>query len=354
MEGFNVNIAVLFGGKSSEHEVSCSSVCNVLNLLQSEKYNVYRIGITKEGAWYLTNATNEEIKSGAWESRADNEPAWILPDPTVKGLRTAGGEVISIDVACPILHGKNGEDGTVAALFQLAGIPQISTTMTSGANSMDKGLTKLICDKAGVPQADWVMLYDRELADMEGAISKVEKAIPYPVFVKPASAGSSVGITKCHDRTELEQGLRLAAEHDFKILVEETIVGQEIEVAVLGNEELFASIPGEIAATAEFYSYDAKYNDSTSALFIPARLESAVLERVRTEALKVFRAMECVGYARVDFFVKKDGGIIFNELNTIPGFTDISMYPKLMAASGVDGITLMDRLIALALERKDR
>ncbi len=349
-----MNIAVLFGGKSSEHEVSRSSVCNVLNLLQGEQYNVYKIGITKAGAWFLTNATNEEIKNGSWEDRVDNEPAWILPDPTVKGLRTAGGRVLPIDVACPILHGKNGEDGTVAALFQLAEIPQISTTMTSGANSMDKGLTKLICEKAGINQAKWVMLYARELSEMDRAVERVEKALPYPVFVKPASAGSSVGITKCHDRAELEKGLTLAAEHDFKILVEETIIGQEIEVAVLGNEELFASIPGEIAATAEFYSYDAKYNDETSALFIPARLEPAVLEQVREQALKVFRAMECVGFSRVDFFVKKNGEIVFNELNTIPGFTDISMYPKLMAASGVDGVTLMERLIALALERKDR
>lgn len=349
-----MNIAVLFGGKSSEHEVSCSSVCNVLNLLQDEKYKIYKIGITKDGAWLLTQASNEEIKSGAWEKRADNEPAWILPDPTVKGLRTADGKVIGIDVACPILHGKNGEDGTIAALFQLAGIPQISTTMTSGANSMDKGLTKLICEKAGVPQADWVMLYRRELADLENAVQKVERKLPYPVFVKPASAGSSVGITKCHTRMELEEGLLLAAEHDFKIIVEETVVGQEIEVAVLGNEALFASVPGEIAATAEFYSYDAKYNDASSALYIPARLEPQVLERVKEESLTVFRAMECVGFARVDFFVKKNGEIIFNELNTIPGFTDISMYPKLMAASGIDGVSLLRKLLTLAIERKDQ
>ncbi len=349
-----MNIVVLFGGKSSEHEVSCSSVCNVLNLLRDEKYTIYKIGITRSGAWFLTQASNEEIKNGTWEQRADNEPAWILPDPTVKGLRTASGKVIGIDVACPILHGKNGEDGTVAALFQLAGIPQISTTMTSGANSMDKGLTKLICDKAGVPQAAWVMLYRRELANLDEAAQKVEKNLPYPVFVKPASAGSSVGITKCHNRAELEKGLLLAAEHDFKIIVEETIIGQEIEVAVLGNDALFASVPGEIAATAEFYSYDAKYNDDSSALFIPARLEPQVLECVKEEALKVFRAMECVGYARVDFFVKKNGEIVFNELNTIPGFTDISMYPKLMAASGVDGVSLMEKLLALAIERKEQ
>ena len=345
-----MNVVVLFGGKSSEHEVSCSSACNVLNLLSDEKYDVYKLGITKEGAWFLTEASLEEIKNGSWATRADNEPAWILPDPSVAGIRTASGKEIAIDIAFPILHGKNGEDGTLAALLQLAGIPQISTSMTSAANSMDKALTKLICEKAGIRQADWTFIYSRELADMDAAVAKIEKALDYPIFVKPASAGSSVGISKCNDRAALIEGLRLAAEHDFKIVLEQTIVGQEVEVAVLGNNELIASIPGEICPAAEFYSYDAKYNDADSLLFIPARLDQAVLETVRNAALDVFRAMECNGYARVDFFVQKDGGVIFNELNTIPGFTDISMYPKLMEASGIAGEQLIERLIDLAME----
>lgn len=348
-----MNIVVLFGGKSSEHEVSCSSVCNVLNLLRDEKYNVYKIGITKGGAWLLTDATEEEIKSGAWEQRTDNEPAWILPDPSVKGIRTASGKVLPVDVAAPILHGKNGEDGAVAALFQLAGIPQITTSMTSAANSMDKALTKLICDKAGICQADWMQVYSRELWEMDRVIEQIEKTLEYPIFVKPASAGSSVGISKCGDRAQLAEGLKLAAEHDFKIVLEETIIGQEVEVAVLGNESPIASIPGEVCPAAEFYSYDAKYNDEDSRLFIPARLDEGTLEQVRAEAVKVFAAMECSGYARVDFFVKKDGTVVFNELNTIPGFTNISMYPKLMEASGIGGEALMERLIALAMERAE-
>lgn len=345
-----MNIAVLFGGKSSEHEVSRSSVCNVLRLLQDEKYNLTVIGITKEGAWLKTEASLEEIKSGAWEQHPSNEPAWILPDPSVKGIRTASGKVISIDVAAPILHGKNGEDGSIAALFQLAGIPQITTSMTSAANSMDKALTKLICEKAGIPQADWCFFYSRELSDMDSVVERAEKALEYPIFVKPASAGSSVGISKCHNREELIKGLRLAAEHDFKIVLEETIVGHEVEVAVLGNEELFASMVGEIAPAAEFYDYDAKYNDAASLLFIPARLEPEVAEQVRGIAKKVFAAMECNGYARVDFFVTAEGKPIFNELNTIPGFTDISMYPKLMEKSGIEGKALMARLIELAVD----
>ena len=345
-----MNIAVLFGGKSSEHEVSRSSVCNVLNLLQDDKYNLTVIGITKEGAWLKTEASLEEIKSGAWERHPSNEPAWILPDASIKGVRTASGKVIPIDVAAPILHGKNGEDGAIAALFQLAGIPQITTSMTSAANSMDKALTKLICEKAGIPQADWCFFYRHELADMEAVIARAEKALSYPIFVKPASAGSSVGISKCHDRAELTEGLKLAAEHDFKIVLEETIVGHEVEVAVLGNEELFASVVGEIAPAAEFYDYDAKYNDAASLLFIPARLEPEIAEQVRGIAKRVFSAMECNGYARVDFFVTEDGKPIFNELNTIPGFTDISMYPKLMEKSGIEGKELMARLIQLALD----
>ena len=345
-----MNVVVLFGGKSSEHEVSCSSACNVLNLLSNEKYRVYKLGITKEGAWFLTQASLEEIKSGAWATRADNEPAWILPDPSVGGIRTASGKELAIDIAFPILHGKNGEDGTIAALLQLAGIPQITTSMTSAANSMDKALTKLICEKAGISQADWTFVYSRELADMDLAIAKIEKALDYPIFVKPASAGSSVGISKCNDRAALIEGLRLAAKHDFKIVLEQTIVGQEVEVAVLGNKDLLASIPGEICPAVEFYTYDAKYNDADSLLFIPARLDEAAQEKVRKAALDVFRAMECNGFARVDFFVQKDGKVIFNELNTIPGFTDISMYPKLMEASGVAGEQLVERLIDLAME----
>lgn len=345
-----MNVVVLFGGKSSEHEVSCCSACNVLNLLSNEKYTVYKIGITKEGAWLLTEASLEEIKSGAWVNRADNEPAWVLPDPSVGGVRTASGKEIAVDIAFPILHGKNGEDGTVAALFQLAGIPQVTTSMTSAANSMDKALTKLICEKAGISQADWTFVYSRELSDMEAVVAKIEKALDYPIFVKPASAGSSVGISKCKDRAALIEGLRLAAEHDFKIVLEETIVGQEVEVAVLGNNDLIASIPGEICPAVEFYTYDAKYNDADSLLFIPARLDEAVQEKVRKAALDVFRAMECNGYARVDFFVQKDGKVIFNELNTIPGFTDISMYPKMMEASGIAGEQLIERLIDLAME----
>ena len=347
-----MNIAVLFGGRSSEHEVSCSSVCNVLNLL-NKNYNVYKIGITKEGRWLLTEAPLAEIKSGAWEQHPSNEPAWILPDPSVKGLRTASGKEVKIDIALPIIHGKNGEDGAMAALFQLAGIPQITTSMTSGANSMDKGLTKLICEKAGIRPADWVQLYRRDLKEMDACVAKVETALSYPVFVKPASAGSSVGISKCRTRAELEAGLRLAAEHDFKIIIEQNIVGHEVECAVLGNDELIASVVGEICPAADFYSYDAKYNDAESLLFIPAKIDEQVQEKVRKAAVEVFRAMECSGYARVDFFAQEDGTVIFNELNTIPGFTDISMYPKLMEASGIPGEELMERLISLAMERFD-
>ncbi len=346
-----MNIAVLFGGKSSEHEVSCSSVCNVLRLLKNEENKVFKIGITKAGAWLLTAATEEEIQNGSWETRADNVPAWILPDPSIKGIRCEDGRAIPIDVAFPVLHGKNGEDGTVAALFQLAEIPQVTTSMTSAANSMDKALTKIICAQAGIPQARWILIYRRDLAKLDQVVRSIEQAIAYPVFVKPASAGSSVGISKCATREELVRGLRLAAEHDFKIIAEETVMGQEVEVSVLGNACPLASVPGEIAPAAEFYDYDAKYHDEQSKLYIPARVSDETVGRLRDMAVRVFQAMECSGFARVDFFVRPEGDLVFNELNTIPGFTDISMYPKLMEASGIDGRELMASLVALALER---
>ncbi|MBQ7936118.1 MAG: D-alanine--D-alanine ligase, partial [Clostridia bacterium] len=271
--------------------------------------------------------------------------------PSIKGIYTAGGKILPVDVAYPVLHGKNGEDGSVAALFQLAGIPQVTTTMTSAANSMDKALTKLICEKAGIPQAAWTFIYSRELRDPEAVMDKIEAELPYPIFVKPASAGSSVGISKCHNREELLKGLHLVAEHDFKIVLEETVVGKEVEIAVLGNEDPIASVVGEIAPAAEFYDYDAKYNDENSLLFIPARISEEESELLRNTAKKVFTAMECVGFARVDFFLKENGQPVFNELNTIPGFTDISMYPKLMEATGIPGEELLDRMIQLAIER---
>ena len=344
-----LNVAVLFGGVSSEYEVSCLSAANVISILDSSKYNVYTIGITKDGKWFLTDANLDSIRNNTWQN-CNCTPAFISPDRSVHGICVPGGENIYIDVAFPVMHGKNGEDGAIAALFKLAGIPQTTTTMTSAANSMDKVLTKLICDRAGITQADWEFFYSADLVkDTTYAIEKIESRFDYPVFVKPASAGSSVGVSKCSDRESLKAGLLLAAEHDFKVLVEETIVGVEVEAAVLGNSELICKTCGQIAPSEEFYSYDSKYNDENSKTFIPALVSENAQKTVIENAKKVYSAMECQGMSRVDFFVTADERVIFNELNTIPGFTDISMYPKLMAHSGIAGFDLIDELIRLAL-----
>ena len=342
-----MNVAVIFGGQSSEHEISCKSAANVLAILDSEKYNVYKIGITREGAWYLTDAPADKIKCGEWVDCA--LPAVISPDATTHGI-LAGDKKIYIDVAFPILHGKNGEDGAIAALLKIAGIPQVTTTMTSGANGMDKVLTHIICENAGVPMAKYQFCYNHEVkSDVNAVADKMEKAFVYPVFVKPSSAGSSVGVNKATDRASLILALTLAAEHDFKILVEENIVGVEVESAVIGNFDPWCPVCGQIAAADEFYTFDAKYNNAESKVMIPALVSDECQARVRELAVKVYRALECQGMSRVDFFVTADERIIFNEINTIPGFTDISMYPKMMAYGGLEGKKLADKLIEYAL-----
>ena len=342
-----LNVAVIFGGASSEHEVSCKSAVNVLSILDSDKYNVYKLGITKEGAWYITDASADEIKNGEWVKNAT--PAVISPDATTHGI-LAGDKKIYIDVAFPILHGKNGEDGAIAALLKIAGIPQVTTTMTSGANGMDKVLTHIICENAGVPMAKYQFCYCHDIKnDVNAVADKMEEYFDYPVFVKPSSAGSSVGVNKATDRASLVNALTLAAEHDFKILVEENIVGVEVEAAVIGNFDPWCPVCGQIAAADEFYTYDAKYNNAESKVMIPALVSQDCQARVRELAVSVYKALECQGMSRVDFFVTENEDIIFNEINTIPGFTDISMYPKMMAYGGLDGKKLADKLIEYAL-----
>ena len=342
-----LNVAVIFGGASSEHEVSCKSAVNVLSILDSDKYNVYKLGITKEGAWYITDASADEIKNGEWVKKAT--PAVISPDATTHGI-LAGDKKIYIDVAFPILHGKNGEDGAIAALLKIAGIPQVTTTMTSGANGMDKVLTHIICENAGVPMAKYQFCYCHDIKnDVNAVADKMEEYFDYPVFVKPSSAGSSVGVNKATDRVSLVNALTLAAEHDFKILVEENIVGVEVEAAVIGNFDPWCPVCGQIAAADEFYTYDAKYNNAESKVMIPALVSQDCQARVRALAVSVYKALECQGMSRVDFFVTENEDIIFNEINTIPGFTDISMYPKMMAYGGLEGKKLADKLIEYAL-----
>ena len=256
-----------------------------------------------------------------------------------------------IDVAFPVLHGANGEDGAIQGLLQIAGIPYVGPHIAASAACMDKCMTKLVADQAGVRQAAWILVtraaYDH---NVDSVVETVETKFTYPVFVKPAGTGSSVGVSKARDREGLIQALEAALIYDKKVLVEEFIDGQEVECAVLGNETPMASVCGEIVSGADFYDYEAKYVSDCSQLYIPARIDDAVAEQVRETAVKIYEALGCCGLSRVDFFVKKDGEVVFNEINTIPGFTSISMYPKLFEASGIPYPELIDKLLELAME----
>lgn len=350
-------IAVIFGGKSSEHEVSRVSASYVISVIPREEYEVVTIGITKEGRWLLYSGNNlSAIADGSWEKDPDNVLAFIAPAPSVSGIvviRPQGTEIIPLDVIFPVLHGKNGEDGTIQGLFEMSGIPYVGCTVLASAACMDKAVTNILLEKFGIPQADYTWFYSYEYRqNPETVVGWIEKALPqYPVFVKPANAGSSVGVSKAHDRQELLKAIEIAVREDSKIVVEECIVGYEVECAVLGNHEPFASVPGQIAPAAEFYDYDAKYNNAASELFIPAKISPELADKVRQLAVKAYRLIGCSGLSRVDFFVTEDGKVLLNEINTLPGFTSISMYPKLMAACGIDGPELMRKLINSAFER---
>ncbi len=350
-----LNVCVLFGGISPEHEVSLRSAESVLSNMNTDKYNIYPVGITKSGDWILFGGKDYAmLPDGTWESHPDNRKATISP------IRGQGLLVFEndcavremVDVVFPVLHGENGEDGAMQGLLQLAGIPYVGSHVAESAVAMDKTLTKLVMDDAKIPQAKWLLARSSELAErMDAIVETVEGKFNYPVFVKPAGTGSSVGVSKAADRASLTAALLCAGQYDEKILVEEFIHGREVEVAVMGNETPVASVCGEIDSGAEFYDYEAKYVTDTSVAYIPARISERVAEQVRELAVKAYKAVGCQGLSRVDFFVTyEDERIVFNEINTLPGFTSISMYPKLFSASGVPYEQLIDQLVRLALE----
>ncbi len=349
------NVCVLFGGVSPEHAVSLRSAESVLNNLDAEKYNILPVGITREGDWlYYDSDDYSRLPDGSWQSSASIRKAALSP-VRGQGLLLFGdavSESVQIDVVFPVLHGENGEDGSVQGLLQLAQIPFVGPNVASSAVAMDKTLTKLVMDNAGIPQARWQLVRTSELSvAVDKILDQVEESFTYPVFVKPASTGSSVGVSKAVDRASLCKALHEAGLYGEKILVEEFICGAEIEVAVMGNENPVASVCGEIDSGAEFYDYDAKYVTDTSVAYIPARLNEEIAEQVRELAVKAYGAAGCCGLSRVDFFVTfADQRIVFNEINTLPGFTSISMFPKLFAASGIPYGQLIDELLRLALE----
>lgn len=348
-------VAVIFGGQSTEHEVSRFSAEAVIKNIDKSKFDVAMIGITREGKWLNYDGPVEKIGTGEWQAIAEKG----YKDG--KALLTAGTAIAqaeqdkkSIDVVFPVLHGCNGEDGTIQGLLELAGIPYVGCGVLGSALGMDKAYAKIIFEKAGLPQGKYIVFNRKQIyGDIDTCMDKVEELLTYPCFVKPSNAGSSVGVSKAHDRNELKAALELAARYDRRILAEEFIDGRECECAVLGNDDPSASTVGEVRPCNEFYDYEAKYmSGDSSEVIIPANLPAETINKIREYAVRAFKALDCSGLARADFFVQKDTGRIYiNELNTMPGFTQISMYSKLWAASGLPYSELIDRLIELALER---
>lgn len=349
-------VAVIFGGVSSEHEVSLESAKSVIDNIPKDKYEIITLGITRDGRWILYSGSTDALPNSSWENDKKNRPAFISPDTSVHGIVVMNDDdlqKIRIDVAFPVLHGANGEDGTIQGLLTLAQIPFVGCGCASSAVCMDKMFEKSILDAAGIKQAKWdyTELVDYK-SNPDNVIEHVEKKLGYPIFVKPANAGSSVGITKAHNRTELIKAIGIAGNHDNKIVFEESVDGQEVECAVLGNDNPIVSCCGEILPCNEFYDYDAKYLAGKTELRIPALLPEETEKEIRETAKRAFKLLGCKVLTRMDFFVrKKDGAVLLNEPNTIPGFTAISMYPKLFAAGGIAYPELLDRILSYAIEK---
>jgi len=347
--------AVVFGGASSEHSVSCVSAAWVVDNIDPTRYDVVKIGITQKGVWFLYNGSTQNMRNNTWTEDAENlVPCVISPCTVQHGIfvfnKAAGTfSTIRVDAVFPVLHGKNGEDGTIQGLFTVAGIPFVGADTYSSAVCMNKHAAKTIVKESGtVKLADWVVV-KKNNCDIAAATAWANRK-GYPLFVKPACAGSSVGVFKVRTETELAAAINLALKHDSTVLIEEAITGKEIEVAVLSNgKDTIVSRCGEIDPGADFYDYTAKYESTTSSHYIPARIQNEVAENVRAAAEKIFKLLDCNGLARVDFFVCEDGSIIFNEINTLPGMTGISLYPLLMADIGIDGRALMDKLFESAV-----
>jgi D-alanine-D-alanine ligase len=376
-----LRVGVIFGGRSGEHEVSLMSARSVLAALDPEKYQVTQIGIAPDGSWWTGENVHQVMSETQLAARAIDVPAGLipaafLPDPSFPGLHTlsSSSEIVRdlppnsqvmtllthLDVVIPVLHGTFGEDGTLQGVLEMAGTAYVGAGVLGSALGMDKGIFKDVMRANHIPIVETVVVLRSEIEQqMEKVIQQAENLANYPLFVKPANLGSSVGITKCQSRADLIEGLIEAASYDRRVVIERGVNAREIEVSVLGNDQPQASIPGEIIPSREFYSYEAKYIDDRSTLLIPAPLSPHLTHKVQDLAVRAYRAIDCAGMARVDFLLDKDTSgeeneeaIYVSEINTIPGFTSISMYPKLWEASGLAYPALVDRLIELALERQ--
>lgn len=342
-----LTLLCLFGGVSEEHEVSIVSAASVLSHIDREKYEVITVGITKAGKWLLYEGELSMLTKDSWQNFAEKE---VFLVPHALAVTVSGGfEKKHIDVVFPIMHGKNSEDGTIQGLFQLYGLKFVGCNCLASASCMDKATTKMILKNHNIPQAAAIAVEKREIMRAPERIAMASEALGYPVFVKPSASGSSCGISRVTSPEGLLPALEKALLSDDRVLIEEYIRGKEVEVAVLGNDELFVATPGEIAPNSEFYDYDTKYNSDVATYHIPARISESAISRVKTYAAKIYRALGCRGLARVDFFVDGER-VVFNEINTMPGFTAISMYPKMMENEGIAFGELIDRLITLALE----
>lgn len=348
-------VGIIFGGRSGEHEISLMSAASVINAIDKSRYKVVQIGITRKGKWLLYDGPAENIENGKWHDEAE---AALASDPhrySIDIIGTGKGSLKHIiDFALPVLHGPYGEDGTIQGLFEMLDIPYGGCGVTGSALAMDKILAKAVFDHGNLPQCRYIAVMKEDLAEREeDVIIEIEKALPYPVFVKPANMGSSVGITKAKNRDSLKEALKTAIQYDRRILIEEGIDCREIETAILGNHRPEAGAVGEIIPSAEFYDYNAKYFDGgKSKLCIPADIPEEVSEEIRSIAVKAFQLLDCSGFARVDFFLEKGTNKIYlNEINTIPGFTRFSMFPLLWGHAGVSYPELIERIITLGYEK---
>ena len=344
-------LAVLFGGKSGEHEISCISATSVIRAVDKEKYDIITIGITKKGEWLLYEGPIEDIESGAWEKKAWAD---LKADPEKYGITImgAGGKGLKdiCDFVFPVLHGPNAEDGTVQGVLKLLDIPFAASGVLGCALTMDKIAAKDVFKSAGIKQVPYVALNSTDIGPEK--IAEINEKLPYPVFVKPANMGSSVGITKVSDPAKLEEALRFAAKYDTRIVVEQGVNARELETAVMGNLDPVAGAVGEILTEADFYDYDAKYHSNTSRTVVPADITPELADEIRAEAIKAYLSCNCAGFARVDFLVDKETQEIYlNEINAIPGFTKISMFPMLFMATGLTYTEIVERIIQLGYER---
>lgn len=348
-------IGVIFGGRSGEHEVSLMSAASVINAIDKNKFEVVKIGITREGRWLLYDGPAEKIENGEWQKEAENAFEANPEEYTINAMGTGKGSLKErIDFALPILHGPYGEDGTIQGLFEMLDIPYGGCGVTSSALAMDKILAKAVFAKENLPQGRYIAVMQEDISENEDAVIKdIENNLAYPVFVKPANMGSSVGVTKAKNNADLRNALSVAGKFDRRILVEEGINCREIETAVLGNYKAEVSGVGEIIPSAEFYDYTAKYFDGgKSRLCIPADIPAETVEEIRRVALTAYRLIDCSGYARADFFLEKGTNKVYiNEINTIPGFTKFSMFPLLWSHAGISYPNLIERIITLGYER---